>query len=76
MTDNVTAFPSPVEMTTPEQVLREAIDRGLEMVCIVGETPEGKFYIRSSGKVTRMEALWMLEHAKINAMGLLEDDEE
>lgn len=76
MTDNVTAFPSPVEMTTPEQALREAIERGLDKVCIIGETPEGRFYLRSSGSVSRMEALWLLEHAKINALGLLEDDDE
>ena len=76
MTDNVTAFPSPVEMTTPEQALREAIERGLDSVLIIGDTPEGKMFIRSSGDVTRRDALWMLERAKINALGLLEDDDE
>ena len=76
MTDNVTAFPSPVEMTTPEQALREAIERGLNSVLIIGDTPEGTMFIRSSGDVTRRDALWMLEHAKINALGLLEDDGE
>ena len=76
MTDNVTAFPSPVEMTSPEQALREAIERGLDKVCIIGETPEGRFYLRSSGSVSRMEALWMIEQAKLNALGLLEDDDE
>lgn len=76
MTDNVTAFPSPVEMTTPEQALREAIERGLDSVLIIGDTPEGTMFIRSSGDVTRRDALWMLEHAKINALGLLEDDDE
>lgn len=76
MTDNVTAFPSPVEMTTPEQALREAIERGLDSVLVIGDTPEGTMFIRSSGDVTRRDALWMLEHAKINALGLLEDDDE
>lgn len=76
MTDNVTAFPSPVEMTTPEQALREAIERGLDSVLIIGDTPEGTMFIRSSGDVTRRDALWLLEHAKINALGLLEDDDE
>lgn len=76
MTDNVTAFPSPVEMTTPEQALLEAIERGLDSVLIIGDTPEGTMFIRSSGDVTRRDALWMLEHAKINALGLLEDDDE
>lgn len=76
MTDNVTAFPSPVEMTTPEQALRAAIERGLDSVLIIGDTPEGTMFIRSSGDVTRRDALWMLEHAKINALGLLEDDGE
>lgn len=76
MTDNVTAFPSPIEMTTPEQALREAIERGLDSVLIIGDTPEGTMFIRSSGDVTRRDALWMLEHAKINALGLLEDDDE
>ena len=76
MTDNVTAFPSPVEMTTPEQALREAIERGLDSVLIIGDTPEGTMFIRSSGDVTRRDALWMLEHDKINALGLLEGDDE
>ena len=76
MTDNVTAFPSPVEMTTPEQALLEAIERGLDSVLIIGDTPEGTMFIRSSGDVTRRDALWMLEHAKINALGLFEDDDE
>lgn len=76
MTDNVTAFPSPVEMTTPEQALLEAIERGLDSVLIIGDTPEGTMFIRSSGDVTRRDALWMLEHAKINALGLLEDNDE
>lgn len=75
-TDNVTAFPSPVEMTTPDMALREAIERGLNSVLVIGETPDGKFYVRSSGDVTRKDALWFLEHARINALGLYGDDDD
>lgn len=76
-TDNVTTFPSPVEMTTPDMALRDALERGLDSVLIVGETPEGTLFIRSSGDVTRRDALWMIEHAKMQALGtaeLLEED--
>lgn len=74
--DNVTTFPSPVELTTPDMALREAIERGLASALIVGETPEGTLYIRSSGDVTRRDALWMLEHAKAQALGFTELVEE
>jgi hypothetical protein len=30
----------------------------------LGYTPEGTLYVRSSGDMTRREALWMIENAK------------
>ena len=74
MADNIKAFPSPLDMTTPEQALREAIERGLDDVLILGTTPEGLLFMRSSGDVTRQDALWMIEVAKMRVM--TEDDGE
>lgn len=79
MTDNIAEFPYPQEMTTPTDALRQALDRGLTAVLILGYTPEGALYVRSSGEVTRREALWMLELGRLNALGVgpygEEDDE-
>ena len=62
--DNLAAFPSPDDMTTPDLALIEARERGLTSVFILGYTPEGTLYVRSSGDMTRREALWMVENAK------------
>ena len=72
--DNIAAFPSPDDMTTPDLALIEARERGLSSVLILGYTPEGALYIRSSGDVTRQEALWMIETAKMQV--LFGDDDE
>lgn len=72
--DNIAAFPSPDDMTTPDLALIEARERGLSSVLILGYTPEGALYIRSSGDVTRREALWIIENAKTQVL-FGEDDE-
>jgi hypothetical protein len=71
--DNVLPFPSPDDMTTPDQALIEARDRGLTSVFILGYTPENFLYIRGSGDMTHGDLLWMLETAKIKI--LLGDEE-
>lgn len=72
--DNVAAFPSPDGMTTPDQALIEARERGLSTVLILGYTLEGTLYIRSSGDLTRKEGLWIIENARMQV--LFGDDDE
>jgi len=76
--DNIVYLTEPP--TTPEVALTDAIGRGLSDVFILGYTPQGTLYIRSSADVTRKEALWLLENAKLAVMGVPidygdEDDE-
>lgn len=52
--------------------LVEAMERGLTNVLILGDTPEGTIFVRSSSNVTRKDALWLLEMARTCA---LEEDE-
>lgn len=54
---------------TTDGVLMEAMERGLTSALILGYTPEGTLYIRSSPDVTRKEALWMLENARACVLG-------
>lgn len=58
----------------PDEVLKDGIERGLSSVFVLGYTPEGTMWIRSSGDVTRQEALWMIETAKTQV--LFGDDDE
>lgn len=53
--------------------LVEAMERGMTSVLILGETPEGTFFIRASGNVTRKDALWLTEIGRKHAV---EDDDE
>lgn len=55
---------------TTADVLTEAMARGLTSALILGYTPEGMLYIRSSSDVTRKEALWLIENARANVLGL------
>lgn len=61
------------EPTTSSEVLMEAAERGLTSTLILGYTPEGMLYIRSSSDVTRKDALWLIEVARANILGF--DDE-
>jgi hypothetical protein len=55
-------------------VLAAAADKGLESVLVLGETADGTLYVASSGKVSRKDALWLIEMAKVYA--ILGDDDE
>lgn len=64
------------ENITPDKVLMAAIERGLTSVVVVGNTPQGTMYVSSSGDVTRKDALWLLENAKMSTLGFEEEAEE
>lgn len=49
---------------SPEQVLRSSIDEGLNDVIVVGYNSEGEIFVRSS-KMSRQEALWIVEQLRI-----------
>jgi len=63
---NVIALPASVNYT-PEQALKSALDMcedgGLSDVMIIAYDWEGELFVRSS-KLTRAEALFMVEKAK------------
>lgn len=71
MSDKVVEFPYPQELTTVEAALRDASGSDLTDVIILGFTGEDhKIYIRSSGDVTNADALFMIEHARMNVLRL------
>ena len=53
---------------TVDGVLETAGERGLSTVVVLGYTPDGKLYVSSSGDVTRRDALWIIEMAKMEAI--------
>jgi hypothetical protein len=53
---------------TVDGVLETAGERGLSTVVVLGYTPDGKLYVSSSGDVTRRDALWIIEMAKMAAI--------
>jgi len=56
------------------EVLAAAADKGLESVLVLGEMADGNMYVASSAKVSRKDALWLIEMAKVFA--ILGDDDE
>lgn len=73
--NNVVDMFNPYEpYMTVDTVLETAGERGLSTVMVLGYTPDGKLYVSSSGDVSRRDALWMIEMAKVIAI-LGEDDE-
>jgi hypothetical protein len=56
------------------EVLAAAADKGLESVLVLGEMSDGNMYVASSAKVSRKDALWLIEMAKVFA--ILGDDDE
>jgi hypothetical protein len=40
----------------------------LESVLVLGETADGKMYVAASSGVSRKDALWLIEMAKIYAI--------
>ena len=55
------------------EVLAAAADKGLESVLVLGEMADGNMYVASSARVSRKDALWLIEMAKVFA--ILGDDE-
>ena len=56
------------------EVLTAAADKGLESVLVLGETADGNMYVTASSGVSRKDALWLIEMAKVFA--ILGDDDE
>ena len=56
------------------EVLTAAADKDLESVLVLGEMSDGNMYVASSAKVSRKDALWLIEMAKVFA--ILGDDDE
>lgn len=65
---DILKFP-PATTFTPEQALVSAGQARLEQVVVVGITEEGDLVTRSS-RMTRAEALWLLETAKRWTLGV------
>jgi hypothetical protein len=55
------------------EVLAAAADKGLESVLVLGEMANGNIYVASSAGVSRKDALWLIEMAKVFA--ILGEDE-
>jgi len=55
------------------EVLAAAADKGLESVLVLGEMADGNMYVASSAGVSRKDALWLIEMAKVFA--ILGEDE-
>jgi hypothetical protein len=55
------------------EVLARTSGNGLESVLVLGETADGKMYVAASSGVSRKDALWLIEMAKIYA--ILGEDE-
>lgn len=70
MSGGVVPFPYQQALTTPEVALRAALERGLSTVLIIGYTEQGTIYIRSSADVSRKDALWLAEQARMSALGV------
>lgn len=64
--NNVVDMFNPFEpYMTVDVVLETAAARGLSTVLVLGYTPDGKLYVSSSGDMTRKDALWITETAKL-----------
>lgn len=53
-----------------ERVLNGALDAELDLVIVIGRTPDGEFYFASS-KSDGGSVLWELETARLKLMGAL-----
>ena len=62
MKSNIISLPASAHMT-PEQALASMQDYTLQDVLIIGVDNDDNFLIRSS-RMTKAEALWLLEKAK------------
>lgn len=59
---NVFGFP-PSTTFTPDQALASAGQLALKQVLVIGYDEDGELTVRSS-RMTRGEALWLVEHAR------------
>jgi hypothetical protein len=73
---NVVEFPQP---RSPEDALEEAVNMArngdLQDVLVLCYDGDGHQVMIASGAVTRRDALWMLETAKVAVLSPDEDDE-
>lgn len=67
--NNVTHL-GPHSRMTPEQCLAACGAEQWDMVVVVGFQPGRTSVDVRSSKMTREEALWVIEHAKLHAMGV------
>ena len=58
----------------PDQALASAAQLNPQGVLVVGYDEDGHFFIRSSS-MTREQGLWLIEWAKMHALGLLAEVE-
>ena len=56
------------EFITPDKLLEECKGKLTEAI-VLGYNKEGGLFIRSSNNMTRKDAVWILEKAKIDALG-------
>lgn len=47
------------------EVLTATAGKGLESVLVLGETVDGNMYVAASGGLSRKDALWLIEMAKV-----------
>jgi hypothetical protein len=50
------------------EVLTAAVDMNLESVLVLGETADGNMYVTASSGMSRKNALWLIEMAKVFAI--------
>jgi coenzyme F420-reducing hydrogenase delta subunit len=74
--DNVSVFPAPDDLRTPDMALRAALADGLDAVMVIGANARGDMCFYSSGNVSNKDALWMAEHAKLHALGVRDEGDE
>lgn len=55
--------------TSVADALKDAAERGLLSLLILGYAPEGTLFIRSSSDISRKDALWLIESARPAIMG-------
>lgn len=78
MTNNLVALPGRSDFTVEEalgQVLNEHRECPMQDVVIVGFDADGEVVIRSSA-TTRADANYLIDCAKMHAMGLFAQDDE
>lgn len=70
MASKVSKLNEDMHLEDPVAVLEEAKGRDLETVLILGYNSEGYMVIRSNASLTRRDALWLMELAKLDLFGV------